>query len=109
MATFYSSSLQNNYVISPYCFHFSLPLSHFAFFSFSPLSLPDSRLLNFPQNQYVIIGGDVTLHCSFNDANMMYGLAITVTKRGDATVSDVRNASLADEGEYSCEDLLLCT
>ena len=86
---------------------FLSPPSHFAFSSFSLLSLPDSRLLNFPQNQYVIIGGDVTLQCSFDDTNTMYGLAITVTKRGDTTVSDVRNASLADEGEYSCEVNLL--
>ena len=49
----------------------------------------------------------MNLQCSFDDASMMYGPVITIPKRGDDIVFEVRNASLADEGEYSCEVNLL--
>lgn len=37
----------------------------------------------------------------------MYGDVVTTVRHGTDPISDIHNASLADEGEYSCEVIIV--
>ena len=92
---------------SSYCLSPSLPNSVYHFLSLPPSFSSELTLITAPPNQYVVEGEDISLECSFDNPNLVYGTVIITIRRGGQTTSVINGAAVDDEGEYACDISLI--
>jgi hypothetical protein len=75
--------------------------------SMGTLTVVELTLITAPPNQYVVEGEDISLECSFDNTNLVYGTVIITIRRGGQTTSVINSAAVDDEGEYACDISLI--